>query len=988
MITKIARVAVIFFLTVGWVVFADGAWNWKTPKGDLDVLLDSGHIQGMCCDETGVYFSYAGGITKFDWQAHKLAETTGPSHLGDSFAYKGKVYAAFALRQPKTVDGKTMRGMIGVYDAATLKLEKSKLFDSPMDGCCVINDVIFSSPDPRGKNGGKNETAFIRRFDLDLNDLGTTELDFGIRMHYGIQTMATDGTNLFCCCYGGPDNVAVVTPDLKVLGTFLYWGAEGFCRVPELVVKSTGRPLFVRVSACGGNMQGWRKDPTNNPPQVALLLGTLPKMKPLLPPLTVEYAGKDPAVAFAARELRTCLKGARGTICFDEDASLAPQEWRIDGKNGVLTLYGRDGQGQVYAAYSFLEKYAGCRWYAPDTSVLPDKWGWRLPDVSAQGRPAMLDREMYVAGDTIDGTWRLRNKETARVAFNCGYSIGSPRNCHTFGVYHEEIKDKLTPEMMGRKADGKPSGQFCPSHPTVRHLVAERMKDYIRSDRAARSGKPRYTWPTVYELSQDDGNAGRCQCPVCTKLCAAAGGRGSASNLAFASAVAEEVGKEFPDVIVRTFAYAYTEQAPENEFVAADNLAIRYCRSFLFQPLTEETDNGRMLLDWSRHVKLKQVWSYWRSFSGPLFPSVKPREDIGKEMRFCRGQNVFGYFAEDESPLSRSFAYMQHWIFLKLTENPDLDVWQLSEEFMKAYYGKAASAVGNYLAYLERREKENYAALDRDFVRGLDSGKLAMYVQREYLDRAFFETANRFLDEAERLASSDERSARHVAHERLIVDRALVENALEIGISGDSPDFISAVRRIRRTVPELVAHWTFSPKDRAERLEKARIEGEIVSRLPAPVPPELKGRAYVEWPCNKLAESGIVKDPDSVFGYALTFPKAKHRLPYRAGAYDPITRQNVELMLEAKDIPADGKYHLYRLGTLDLVCESRVYYEWTWGKHTWVPPFGIPMGRREVWLSVKLTGPTYVNGSADEDGIFIERVLFATPDEGFLGTEM
>ena len=247
-------------------------WRWKTKKGDLDCLVEDGHVQGFCCDETGVYLSYAGGITKFDWQARKLVETRGPTHLGDSFAYKGKVYAAFALRAPEVVDGRTMRGMIAVYDATTLKLEKSRLFDEPLDGCCVINDVIYSSPDRWGKNGGNNAHALIRRFDLELNDLGITELDFGFSMHYGVQTMATDGTNLYCCCYGKQKNTAVLTPDLKLLGTCRFRGSEGFCWVPESVVGKSTRPYFAVVHACGGNMQGWRADPIGNPPQIALKL--------------------------------------------------------------------------------------------------------------------------------------------------------------------------------------------------------------------------------------------------------------------------------------------------------------------------------------------------------------------------------------------------------------------------------------------------------------------------------------------------------------------------------------------------------------------------------------------------------------------------------------------------------------------------------------------------------------------------------------------
>ena len=702
--------------------------------------------------------------------------------------------------------------------------------------------------------------------------------------------------------------------------------------------------------------------------------------------VTVECADTaDSAVRFAAQDLRSHLKGAVGTVRFAEDAALKSQEWRIEGRDGVVTLYGCDGMGQAFAAYAFLEKHAGCRWYAPDTEVVPGRTGWTLPDVSDRGRPAILGREMYVGDDFMDGAWRLRNKETRRSLCGVGVAVGSPADCHTFGPYYEKIKDRLTPEMKARRPNGQAFDEFCPSHPEVRRLVAEQMKAFIREDRARCAAMPRYTWPTVYELSQNDGGEVGCACSRCTALYEAAGKRWSGPNLAFTGAVAEEVGREYPDVIVRTFAYAYTEHAPRNDFVAPDNLAIRYCRSFLFQPLTDETDNGRLLKEWDAHVGKKQVWGYWRAYSGPLFPTVKPREDIGREMRFCRDRGVFGYMAEAESPLSRSFAMLQHWLFLKLAEDPDRDVMKLADEFLAAYYGPAKPAIEKYLAYLEQRERACYAAIGRDFILGLGSGHLAMYTQRGYLDRAFFETAQRLLDEAARLAEGDGLAARHVAHERLVVDRAILENLASLRAAGCEIDTARLAARNLWAETELVKTWksgALTGKMRDERIGQAKIRAEIASRGPMPVPAELRGREFVEWSCDLLSARGtLVRDADSASGYALTFPKASHRLPYVVGAYDPCNRENPELKLTAADIPADGKFHLYRVGTLGLVCESRLYFDWTWGHSVWLPSFGTGDNRREFWISVKLTGPTYVKGSSDKDGIFIERVFCVKPED-------
>ena len=98
-----------------------------------------------------------------------------------------------------------------------------------------------------------------------------------------------------------------------------------------------------------------------------------------------------------------------------------------------------------------------------------------------------------------------------------------------------------------------------------------------------------------------------------------------------------------------------------------------------------------------------------------------------------------------------------------------------------------------------------------------------------------------------------------------------------------------------------------------------------------------------------------------------------------AGLYDDQVRKDIGISLEAKDIPQDEKFHLVKLGTFDMVCQSRVYFDWTWRYSVWVPPFGVQTDRREVWLSLKLTGPTYVKGSTRPDGIYLERLFFVEP---------
>ena len=702
----------------------------------------------------------------------------------------------------------------------------------------------------------------------------------------------------------------------------------------------------------------------------------------------IEYAGNDPAVKFAVKDAMTCLKGAEGRLALATDPSLASQEWRLKtADDGALVVSGRDGMGIVYGLYTFLEKYAGCRWYSPDTTVLPDRTGWMVPVVDERGRPAIPEREYYVGHDYMDGYWRLRNKETARAAFGVGVSVGAPFACHTFGHYHAKIKDRLTPEMMGVNAKGKPTGQFCPTHPEVRKLVAEQMKAYVREDRAKLATRPSYAWPTVYELSQDDGDTGNeCLCARCRPLYEAAGKRWSGPNLAFADAVAREVGKAYPEIVVRTFAYSYTELPPENGFRAADNVSARYCRSFLFQPLTAETDNGRILKEWDRHLNYKHVWSYWIPCSGPACPAVKPRDDIAAELRFCRDMNVYGYFAQSGGPFSHAFAMLQHWLFLKLAEDPDQDVRKLSDEFIRAYYGKAAPVIAEYLDYLERRELENFAKVDPKFLLGVNSGNLAQYEQREYLDQAFFETANRLLDEAERLAAGDARSLLHVGQERLQVDRTMRRRAPLYAKTGFRPDFAAAAERTAATLPAMTTNWCFFGKILRERVTSAAREVDVARRYPLALPKELEGREVVQWPADAMAHYAlggekVVEDPDSALGIAVTYPATHQKLkpPFFAGAYDSLGRRGCEITLKAEEIPQDEKYHVYRLGTIRVLSPAYAYYN-SWHYRSWLSTVGVEGEEREIWLSVKFTGPSYVKGSRQPDGVRYERVFYVTPE--------
>ena len=233
-----------------------------TVPHELDGLLKSGHIQGACCSEQGVYLSHQLGIDKIGWDGKLIKHIAAPAHLGDSAYAKGKIYGVFVIRDKKArKNGK--KGLVRVWDEDLNQLNEA-WFDEALDGVTVLGDTVYVGVDRWGYP--KHPLCCVKRLGLDLKDKGNVDIDLGYDIHYGVQTMATDGKDIFLGNYGGTSRVS---PDLKSCERVAFSCSEGFDLVPKSIVKSDAKVFFV-VRALGGNMQGWRKDPVNNPPRIRL----------------------------------------------------------------------------------------------------------------------------------------------------------------------------------------------------------------------------------------------------------------------------------------------------------------------------------------------------------------------------------------------------------------------------------------------------------------------------------------------------------------------------------------------------------------------------------------------------------------------------------------------------------------------------------------------------------------------------------------------
>ncbi|MBQ7189204.1 MAG: hypothetical protein IJR99_07285 [Kiritimatiellae bacterium] len=237
---KFVWLAVAVAVSFAWGEPPKALHPFVTEKGALESV--QGHIQGACCTDDGVFIGHIKGIVKVDWSGKLLAVAEGPVHTGDVCHRDGKIYAAVSLR----TNGKT-HGQINIYDAATLKKERTVDLPRSSDGICWLGDTLYIGVGPNPKDPHRG--FHVARFDKDLNHIDTKKLDCGYEVRYGTQCIATDGKDrLFLMLYPakGAPGTAIYDKDLNLLGTIKFHGSTGFDLLPAKF-QTGANPRFLRV---------------------------------------------------------------------------------------------------------------------------------------------------------------------------------------------------------------------------------------------------------------------------------------------------------------------------------------------------------------------------------------------------------------------------------------------------------------------------------------------------------------------------------------------------------------------------------------------------------------------------------------------------------------------------------------------------------------------------------------------------------------------
>ncbi len=717
------------------------------------------------------------------------------------------------------------------------------------------------------------------------------------------------------------------------------------------------------------------------------------------------------AEKYAASEIRDYIRKTTGMdlkitgegspAIIVRPGKFGPEEWLVKREtNGDLLITGGRPRGVLYGAYEFIEKGLGCRFLADDAEYVPKLEKLNLPDdFKLAGNPVFMRRYIYVGSGDV---WQYlqpfmsklkQNGLPAGEKYGWSFKYGRPWACHTYYAYSKDFpKDKdeyFTLSAEGKRLraiDGAGPGQVCLSHPEVRGSSGKTA--FFHRDRPQKL-KPGEAVPMIYAVPKT--TTGRLRLRKVLAVKKKFGGKQSGLMLDFTNYLADEIQKDYPGIRILTPAYTTTEELPdgikpsENVIIEIAQLDSEFSTKVLRDVLRslENPNNEKALArfkEWNSVSKELAIWDYWILYKECNASPYTNVSAISSNLRTYEKMGIRNFFVESEIALYTmpNFIDLRHYLGAKLMVDPRLNEREIIDDFMKHFYGPAAKPMTAYLDYLERRMKEE----DRPL------GSIAPSA-RKYLDRQFFLDAEKFFSEAEKAAGNDPVLLSRIGQERIPVDVCLLHFGKRLNIAFDRE---AVTKRLYTNYDHFIERYVMPSKRSAWKKEIGEKIATWNSRLP--LPPQFDRKKAYDFTSTSFKYSLVqqrVDDPEAAGGSALMLSDLKkigkeldpnfHKKPLEFAVYDNLGKKTIlRSGVNREKQATDEKYHWYLVGKTKLTPSTRFVVHWTWwilqsiGDTVFDPL--EPNAQYEIWASVKLTGPSYAPGSAKQDAVYLDRVIF------------
>ena len=444
-------------------------------------------------------------------------------------------------------------------------------------------------------------------------------------------------------------------------------------------------------------------------------------------------------------------------VSADELEALGEDGFLIKTLEQDILITGKTSRGTLYGAYEFLRRFVGFRSFTKDIEKVDILDEVIVPELYITETPDFEYRDAYFRF-AFDGAFCAKNRLNTTLGDISAEKGGSFKffNCHhSFddlvppAEYFEEH-----PEYFALHNGVRNGGQLCLSDPHVLEIATARVKKWIAEHPECK----------VFSVAQND-NERYCTCEKCRRTDEEEGSP-AGSVIRFVNALAEEIEKEHPHVLIHTFAYQYSRVAPK-KVRPRKNVIVRLCNiecewGDSLERLAEREPCGKSaeflnnIKDWSEICDRLYVWDYAVNFSNYLqpFPCFY---SMAENIRYYKKHGIKGVLQEGNFSYGggASLDDLKSYRIAGLLWNADADVKALTEEFCRYVYGNGAPYIMEYISVMTEAVKGHRMTL-------FDYPDAA-YLTEELLDRC-----DEIFKSAEDAAENDE-IKRRIMREHLAV---------------------------------------------------------------------------------------------------------------------------------------------------------------------------------------------------------------------------
>ncbi|MES2328256.1 MAG: DUF4838 domain-containing protein [Bacteroidota bacterium] len=410
---------------------------------------------------------------------------------------------------------------------------------------------------------------------------------------------------------------------------------------------------------------------------------------------------------------------------------------RTDQKNIIIAGKNR---GTLYAVYDFIDKYLGCKKWDGHTAFTPVTTLLTIPSfIVVKEEPVLQYREVYLppSFDNEYLDWhKLHRFETEWGLW--GHSF--------FKLVSPAAYYKTHPEYFSLVNGKREPLQLCLSNAAVIKIAVDQLQKLMSENPTAK----------YWSVSPND-DIGNCECDNCNRFDITDGGP-QGSLIHFVNAVASH----FPTKMITTLAYGYSSRATTvtkpagNVVIMLSNIDAYKTKPIETEPSAAPFRNN--LAQWEGKTPNVFVWDYCTQFTNYLTP-FPITNNFAPNIRYLLQHGVKGIFEQGSANTYSDMPELKSYVCAKLLWNPDSNADKLQQEFLEAYYGKAAPVIAEYLSLLQKNISVNNTSLD---IYGNPVNDHAGYLSPQSMD-----VYSQLMDKAEQLVENDQPSLTHVRAIRL-----------------------------------------------------------------------------------------------------------------------------------------------------------------------------------------------------------------------------